>query len=108
MQERELSGNTRIPRSRARSHTRIAIVRGSIRADHSADSSAAFNHESIQAERLITVDELAAQLNVPPSWIYNHTRLRTIQRIPHLKLGKYVRFQPSAVRHWLEQLGGVA
>ena len=42
-------------------------------------------------EELITVKELARRLNVPASWIYRRTRLGQ-EAIPHIKLGKYVRF----------------
>ena len=40
---------------------------------------------------LITVQELAKRLNVPVSWIYRRTRLGQ-EAIPHVKMGKYVRF----------------
>lgn len=47
-------------------------------------------------EELITVKELARRLNVPSSWIYRRTRLGQ-QAIPHVKIGKYVRFDWKAV-----------
>jgi hypothetical protein len=39
---------------------------------------------------------------VPKSWIYTHTRGRTKCRLPFIKLGKYLRFEEGAFRHWLE------
>jgi excisionase family DNA binding protein len=51
---------------------------------------------------LLTVDEVAAQLKVSKSWVYEHTRSRSVppsERLPHVKLGKYVRFDPRRV-HW--------
>ena len=45
----------------------------------------------MQTEELITVGDLAKRLNVPVSWIYQRTRLGQ-QAIPHVKMGKYVRF----------------
>lgn len=50
----------------------------------------------MQTEELITVGELAKRLNVPVSWIYQRTRLGQ-QAIPHVKMGKYVRFDWEAV-----------
>ena len=40
---------------------------------------------------LITAKELAKRLNVQVSWIYRRTRLGQ-EAIPHVKMGKYVRF----------------
>jgi hypothetical protein len=49
--------------------------------------------------------ELAARLRVPESWIRNHTRARTPKedRIPCLRLGRYVRFEWGSPRlaEWL-------
>ena len=50
----------------------------------------------MQTEELITVKELARRLNVSPSWIYRRTRLGQ-EAIPHVKIGKYVRFDWNAV-----------
>lgn len=47
---------------------------------------------------LLTVDELAAQLRVPTSWVYDHVR-----EIPHLKLGRHVRFEQDAITAWLRE-----
>ncbi len=55
---------------------------------------------------LLTVEEVAALLKVSKSWVYEHTRSRRIpkaERRPHLKLGKYVRFQGEAVRTFLNR-----
>jgi len=55
-------------------------------------------------ERL-TVAEVAALLKVTRSWVYEHTRSRGIplsERLPHIKIGKYVRFDPRAVRAFIE------
>ena len=40
---------------------------------------------------LITAKELAKRLNVQVGWIYRRTRLGQ-EAIPHVKMGKYVRF----------------
>ena len=52
-------------------------------------------------DKLVTVTEVAEMLSVPVSWIYDHTRARGLQRIPHVKLGKYLRFDVHAVRTWV-------
>jgi excisionase family DNA binding protein len=54
-------------------------------------------------EELLTVEELADRLKVPASWIYQRTRCRSRDRLPHIKIGKYLRFEEKAVQAWLEQ-----
>ncbi len=44
--------------------------------------------------KLIDVRELAQQLNVPVSWLYERTRTGAI---PCIRLGKYIRFNPQEV-----------
>ena len=51
--------------------------------------------------RLLTVEEVAELLQVPKSWVYERTRRRALQQLPHLKLGKYLRFEESAVLEYL-------
>ena len=50
---------------------------------------------------LMTVGEIAHVLHVPISWVYERTRRRGNERIPHIKLGKYLRFEIRVVREWL-------
>jgi len=52
-------------------------------------------------EELLTVEELADRLKVPASWIYQRTRRRGCDRLPHIKIGKYLRFEAEAVAAWL-------
>ena len=52
---------------------------------------------------LLTAREVAALLQVPISWIYEHTRKRGSGRIPHVKLGKYLRFEPESIREFLDR-----
>jgi excisionase family DNA binding protein len=57
-------------------------------------------------DELLTVDDVAALLKVTPSWVYEHTRGRGTpksDRLPHVKLGKYVRFEARALRAFLEK-----
>ena len=52
-------------------------------------------------DELLTVDEVAEWLKVPPSWIYERTRRRGAERLPFIKLGKYLRFEEAAVKAYL-------
>jgi len=55
---------------------------------------------------LLTVDDVAALLKVSKSWVYEHTRSRDMprsERLPFLKLGKYVRFEARAVRAFIQK-----
>ncbi len=55
-------------------------------------------------DELLTVDEVATIFKVPVSWVYERTRRRETERIPHKKLGKYLRFVESEVWAWFRQL----
>lgn len=51
---------------------------------------------------LLTVDDLAKQLKVKPSWIYGETRKTGPGAIPRIKVGKYLRFSLEEVMDWLK------
>jgi len=53
-------------------------------------------------EVLLTVHEVAELLKVPVSWVYERTRRRGAERLPHIKLGKYLRFRREDVLGWLD------
>lgn len=55
---------------------------------------------------LMDVAETARVLHVPISWVYEHTRRRGRDRIPHIKLGKYLRFVRTEVMTWAFGLRG--
>jgi excisionase family DNA binding protein len=48
-------------------------------------------------DRLIDAREAAALLNVPDTWILAEARAN---RIPHVRLGRYVRFDCATLRAW--------
>lgn len=52
-------------------------------------------------DNLITVTQLAEMLQVPQSWLYSRTRMGQ-SGIPHIKVGKYVRFNPEEVIKFLK------
>ncbi len=51
---------------------------------------------------LLSVEELAALLKVPKSWVYSKTRETGPGAIPRLQVGKYLRFRLEDVLAWLE------
>ena len=61
----------------------------------------------IDGPELIDSAALAVRWRVPESWIRNHTRNRTpkVDRIPCIRLGRYVRFEWGSLRlqQWLEK-----
>lgn len=50
---------------------------------------------------LLTAEEVAELLQVTKAWVYAETRAK---RIPHVPLGRYVRYRRSAVLQWLGAL----
>jgi excisionase family DNA binding protein len=52
------------------------------------------------SERLLDAVELAELLHVPVRWVRESTRAGAI---PHVRLGRYVRYELSEVESWLEQ-----
>jgi excisionase family DNA binding protein len=60
------------------------------------------SHAPSTPDQLLDVKGAAELLNVPESWIYQHVRARAEQRLPHFKLGKYIRFSATALSQWLE------
>ena len=57
-------------------------------------------------DRLLTAVGVAELLDVPVTWVRGHTRSGSI---PHIVLGRYVRYRREAVLAWIaecEQGGG--
>ena len=54
-------------------------------------------------KKLITIDELAEELNVPKSWVYHQSRLKKVNGFPVRKFGKYLRFDLDEVIAWGEK-----
>ena len=54
----------------------------------------------MEQDRLMTAGELAEYLSVPRGSIYNMVYER---RIPHIKLGRRVRFRRDEIDRWLEE-----
>jgi excisionase family DNA binding protein len=47
---------------------------------------------------LLTADDVAQMLRVKRSWVYAAARQ---DQIPHVRLGRYIRFREEAVERWL-------
>ena len=59
-----------------------------------------------ELHELLTVEEVAALLKVSKSWVYEHTRSRGTprsERLPYIKMGKYVRFEARALRAFIQK-----
>jgi excisionase family DNA binding protein len=54
-------------------------------------------------DELLTAEEVAALLRVTPEWVYAETRRH---RIPHIRLGRYVRYRTEAIFLWMDELEG--
>ncbi len=54
--------------------------------------------------RFWEVKELAERLGMKDSWVYDRTGNNGPEKIPHVKLGKYVRFNPDSeeFQKWLK------
>jgi len=57
------------------------------------------------AFEVLNAAQLAERLNLPESWVREMTRSRTSDPIPHLRFGRYVRFQWGApqLRAWINR-----
>ena len=57
--------------------------------------------DRIVGDELLTVQDAARLLNVTVSWVYEHTRDDAEDRLPFVKLGKYVRFDRTDLREFI-------
>ena len=66
----------------------------------------ATGEERQDAGRLLTVEEVAALLHVPVSWVYGRMRKRSLERLPAYRLGKYWRFREDEIDAWVKRHRG--
>ncbi len=59
--------------------------------------------ENELSARLLSPDEMAFMLGVPKTKLYRETMRKDSGAIPRVKIGKYVRFEPSKVIEWFKQ-----
>ena len=57
---------------------------------------------------LLTVPEAAEFLKVTVSWIYEHVRPDAVDRLPMLKIGKYLRFDSRDLRAYIDAKRGAS
>ncbi len=55
-----------------------------------------------ELSELLTVQEAAQFLKVTVSWVYEHVRPEAEDRLPVLKLGKYLRFDSRDLRAYID------
>ena len=58
------------------------------------------------SEHLLMPEEAAEILRVKLSWLYQHTRRRTQDRIPFVKIGRYLRFREQDLAAYIEARRG--
>jgi hypothetical protein len=78
---------------------------------HSADLADSCHDASSAAasdDMLLTPHDAARFLNVAVSWIYEHVRDDVADRLPVLKLGKYLRFDRRDLRAYIDAKRGAA
>lgn len=70
---------------------------------HAASQSAATVDERGGGRNLLTVHEVADLLQVRVSWVYERTRRRGPEQLPHFKIGKYLRFEERALTDFIQR-----
>jgi predicted DNA-binding transcriptional regulator AlpA len=55
-----------------------------------------------QLPKLVDADRIAQMFGLEPSWFLTRAREN---RLPHVRLGKYVRFDPSEIREHFQRGG---
>jgi Helix-turn-helix domain len=56
-----------------------------------------------ESSLLLTVEEVACLLHVPVSWVYERSRRRGPEQLPHFKIGKYLRFEVRALTDFIQR-----
>lgn len=51
---------------------------------------------------LLTVDNVAALLQVSPDWVRDHAT-RKQPRLPVIRVGKLLRFRPHEIERWIQE-----
>ena len=58
--------------------------------------------KEVTGKELLTIQEMSELLKVKPSWLYFRTMQTGNNAIPRVRIGKYLRFNPSKVMEWIE------
>ena len=62
----------------------------------------ATNLDLTDPDALLTVHETARYLNVSVTWVYEHVRPEADDRLPVVKLGKYLRFDKRDLQAYID------
>ena len=56
-------------------------------------------------DELLNVEDVSALLKVPASWVYDRisSKFKGDARLPHIRLGRYIRFERSAVQDFIQR-----
>lgn len=62
----------------------------------------------VKENHLLSVEDLAAYLHIPKSWIYEKARKgSSTVPVPSIRVGKYLRFDLNSVLRWLDETRGL-
>ena len=75
---------------------------GTMHSLDAAERHAAADPAVALGDELLTVHDAARFLNVSASWVYVHTREDADDRLPFVKLGKYLRFDRADLRAYVD------
>jgi excisionase family DNA binding protein len=53
-------------------------------------------------EPFLKIEDLVQTLNLPRSFIYEHTRKGSPDPLPAYRFGKHLRFKSEEIRKWIE------
>ena len=79
---------------------REPAVTGEASSERRVDASPGPSGTQPRGERLISATEVADLLAVPVTWVREATRAG---RLPHVRLGRYVRYERDEVLDWVTQ-----
>ena len=65
---------------------------------HESLSGRRFERREAPGDELLLAEDVARLLRVSTAWVYAETRAN---RLPHLRLGRYVRFRRDALEQWM-------
>lgn len=57
--------------------------------------------DSPDSDKLLTADDVADLMRVTRGWVYAQTRRNAL---PHLRLGRYVRYRRGAIEAWMARV----
>jgi hypothetical protein len=80
-----------------------SVIRAALDARAEAPCVGVMEMSGFDHNEILTPDELAGRLKVPPSWIYETTRGRARDHLPVVRVGRYLRFYWPDVVFWLDR-----